>query len=52
MARTAAKTVKTSFRLTSEARRLLEAIAETKGLSLTSALELMIRETAKREGIR
>jgi mevalonate kinase len=52
MARSTAKTVKTSFRLTAEARRLLEAFAEAKGLNLTSALELVIRDAAKREGIK
>jgi hypothetical protein len=41
-----------SFRLTPEARRLLQALAESKGVNLTAALELAIRETARREGIK
>jgi uncharacterized protein (DUF1778 family) len=52
MARATEKTVKTSFRLTPEARRLLEAVAAAKGLNLTGALELIIREAARREGIK
>jgi predicted DNA binding CopG/RHH family protein len=42
----------TNFRLTEEAVRLLHALAEAKGLSYTSLIEMMLRDTAKREGIK
>jgi len=41
----------TSFRLSTEAKRLLLALAEKSGISMTSKLEITIREQAKREGI-
>jgi hypothetical protein len=40
-----------SFRLTPEARRLLAALAEKKGISMTAVLEVLIRQEAKEEGI-
>jgi hypothetical protein len=52
MARAREQTISTSFRLTPEARRLLEALAIAKGVNLTAALEIIIRESAKREGIK
>jgi uncharacterized protein (DUF1778 family) len=42
----------TTFRLTPEARRLLKALAQAQGLSMTGLLEVLIREAAKREGIK
>ena len=42
----------TSIRLTPEAKRLLQLLAEKLGLSQTGILELAIREKAKREGIK
>lgn len=41
----------TSFRLSSEARRLLRAIAEHHGLRATSTLEFIIREAARSRGL-
>lgn len=41
-----------SIRLTTEAKRLLRALAKTSGVSMTAMLELMIREKAKREGVK
>jgi len=41
----------TSYRLSEQALRLLALIAEHKGVNQTDALELMIRDTAKRERI-
>lgn len=41
----------TSFRLTDTARELLQAIAEESGVSITAALETLIRDAAKRKGI-
>ncbi len=50
MAPTLKKNLKaTTFRLTPEARRLLAALAEHKGVSMTSVLEFMIRKEAKEE---
>lgn len=40
-----------AFRLTDTGRELLENIAEEMGVSLTAALEVIIREAAKRRGI-
>ena len=40
-----------SFRLTPEARRLLAALAEKKGISKTAVLEILIRQEAKEEGL-
>lgn len=41
----------TTFRLTLEARRLLQLLATKKGLSMTGVLEVIIRKEAKEEGI-
>lgn len=41
----------TTFRLTREARRLLQALAQRKGLSMAGVLEVVIRKEAKEEGI-
>ena len=42
----------TTFRLSVEARELLAALSRHKGISMTSVLEVLLREEAKREGIR
>ena len=42
----------TSLRLSREAKRLLKALAEKSGISMTAKLEVMIREYAKREGVK
>jgi predicted DNA-binding protein len=42
----------TSFRLTEEAAKLLAILAEGMGLSQASVLELMIRDWAKKRGMR
>ena len=42
--------VHVSYRLSEEALRLLKALADAKGLSMASVLEVAIRELAKREG--
>ena len=41
----------TTFRLTTEARRLLRLLSQKKGISMTSVLEVLIRKEAKEEGI-
>lgn len=41
----------TTFRLTLDARRMLAALAEKKGLSMTGVLEVVIRKDAKEEGV-
>jgi hypothetical protein len=41
-----------SFRLTEEARRILDELAARQGISRTALLEVMLRDVAKREGIR
>lgn len=41
-----------SFRLSDEAARLLSAIADKMGISLTSTLEIIIRDFAQRQGIK
>jgi hypothetical protein len=41
-----------TFRLTEEARRLLEEIARRQGVDKTAALEIIIREVAERRGIK
>ncbi len=41
-----------SFRLTEEARVLLAQIAERQGISLTAALEVLIRQQAESMGVR
>lgn len=43
--------VSTSFRLSKMALRLLKLLAERKGLSMASVLEIAIRELAAREGV-
>ena len=42
----------TGFRLTTEARALLDAMSKANGISHTAMLELLIREGAKKRGIR
>jgi hypothetical protein len=42
----------TSLRLSLEAKRLLRALADKSGISMTAKLEVMLREQAKREGIK
>ena len=44
--------IATSYRLSEEAIRLLKLISETKGISQASALEIAIRELAKKESIK
>lgn len=52
MERTHKKDLKaTTFRLTLDARRMLAALAEKKGLSMTGVLEVVIRKDAKEEGV-
>jgi uncharacterized protein (DUF1778 family) len=41
-----------SFRLSPEARKLLEALAAHYGLTLTGALELAIRESARKAKVK
>lgn len=41
-----------SFRLTEDAIRLLKLLAEKKGVSQASIIELAIREMAKKEGMK
>lgn len=41
-----------SIRLTAEAKRLLRALALSSGISMSAILELLIREKAKREGVK
>lgn len=45
------ETKPTTFRLTTEARRLLKWLAQKKGLSMTAVLETVIRKEAKEEGL-
>lgn len=42
----------TSLRLTVEAKRLLRLLADKSGISMTALLEVMIREQARREGVK
>jgi Ribbon-helix-helix protein, copG family len=42
----------TAFRLTPDALRLLDLMARAKGLSRAATLEVVIREAAKREGLK
>jgi len=42
----------TSLRLSSEAKRLLRALADKSAISMTAKLEVMIRDQAKREGVK
>lgn len=42
----------TSYRLSDEARRLLAALAASLGVTQTAALELAVRQLAKREGVK
>jgi predicted DNA-binding protein len=44
--------VKTSFRLSKDAGRLLTALSRKLGISKTSVIEVCIREKAKKEEIR
>ena len=41
----------TTFRLTSEARRLLKLLSQKKGISMASVLETIIRKEAREEGL-
>jgi len=41
-----------SYRLSDEAIRLLKALAEAKGISQASVIEMILREAAKREKIK
>jgi protein involved in polysaccharide export with SLBB domain len=45
------KTTPTSYRLTTEARRILVVLADALGISQRAALEIALREMAKRQGI-
>jgi hypothetical protein len=45
------KSTPTSYRLTEEARRILVVLADTLGISQRAALEIALREMAKRQGI-
>jgi predicted transcriptional regulator len=42
----------TSLRLSNEAKRLLRALADKSAISMTAKLEVMIRDQAKREGVK
>ncbi|WP_172600141.1 ribbon-helix-helix protein, CopG family [Sulfuricystis multivorans] len=42
----------TSFRLSAEALRLLKLLADAKGISQASVIEMAIREMAKKEGLK
>ena len=42
----------TSFRLTPEARAMLDAMSKENGISHTAMMELLIREGAKKRGVR
>lgn len=44
--------IRTSFALSQEALDLIKKIAEKKGISMAAVLELTIRESAKKEGIK
>ena len=46
------KKLSTSMTLTREARRLLMALAEKSGIAMSARLEILIREQAKREGVK
>lgn len=41
----------TAFRLSETARELLRALAEEMGVTMVAALEVVIRESAKRRGL-
>lgn len=43
--------VKRSYTITDEADKLLEAIAQKNGISKSAMLELIIRESAKNQGV-
>lgn len=45
------KALPSSYRLSKEARRLLEILAQKLGISQTSVLEILLREKAKQEGV-
>ncbi|MEO1767665.1 ribbon-helix-helix protein, CopG family [Thiobacter aerophilum] len=42
----------TSFRLSEDALKLLKLLADTKGVSQASIIEMAIREMAKKEGLK
>lgn len=42
----------TSVRISDEAKRLLALLAQQKGITQAAVLELLIRESAKKEGIK
>jgi predicted DNA-binding protein len=42
----------TSLRLTEEGKRLLEALSQKLGVNQTAVIELLIREKAKKEGLK
>lgn len=42
----------TGFRLSDEAKRLLTQLAQQQGISQSAVLELLIREEAKRKGVK
>lgn len=44
--------IASTFRLTAEARRLLLALAEKRGVTMTALLEVLIREEAERRGVK
>jgi hypothetical protein len=44
--------IATSFRLSKVARQLLAKIAKASGISLTAALEIILREAAKKRGLK
>jgi len=44
------KKIPTNIRLTPHAKRLAEAMAEAMGITITSVIEISIREKAKRDG--
>ena len=41
-----------SLRLTPEAKRLLRALAQRSGMSMTAVLEILVREQADRKGVK
>lgn len=46
------ETVSSTFRLTTETRRLLALLSRKKGISMAAVLELVVRQAAKDEGVR
>lgn len=45
------KTKTTSFRLSSDARALIELLSQKNGISQTAVIELAVRQLAKTEGV-